>query len=49
MADNEKNTVNNENGTNSGMDINTDENISGTSHLNEPVASEDEVEKLKQK
>ena len=47
MADNEKNTVNRENGTNSGMDINTDESISGTSHLNEPVANEDEVEKLK--
>jgi molecular chaperone GrpE len=46
MADNEKNTVN-QNGTNSGMDINTDDSISGTSHLNEPVASEDEVEKLK--
>jgi molecular chaperone GrpE len=47
MADNEKNTVNRENGTNSGMDINTDESISGTSHLNEPVANGDEVEKLK--
>lgn len=46
MADNEKNTVNRENGTNA-MDINTDESISGTSHLNEPVANEDEVEKLK--
>jgi molecular chaperone GrpE len=46
MADNEKNTVNRENGANS-MDINTDESISGTSHLNEPVTSEDEVEKLK--
>lgn len=47
MADNEKNTVNRENGTNSSMDINTDESISGSSHLNEPVASEDEIEKLK--
>lgn len=46
MAENEKNTVN-ENGTNAGMDINTDESISGTSHLNEPVANEDEVEKMK--
>lgn len=46
MADNEKNTVNRENGTNADMDINTDESISGTSHLNEPVASEDEVGKL---
>jgi molecular chaperone GrpE len=47
MADNEKNTVNRDNGTNPGMDINTDESISGSSHLNEPVACEDEVEKLK--
>lgn len=46
MAENEKNTVN-ENGTNAGMDINTDESISGTSHLNEPVANEDEIEKMK--
>jgi molecular chaperone GrpE len=46
MADNEKNTVNRENGTNSAMDINTDESISGSSHLNEPVTSEDEIEKL---
>lgn len=30
------------------IDINTDESISGTAHLNEPVASEhDEIEKLK--
>jgi len=29
------------------MDINTDENISGTTHLNEPVAEESEMEKLK--
>jgi molecular chaperone GrpE len=46
MADNEKDTVNRENGTNSSMDINTDESISGSSHLKEPVC-EDEVEKLK--
>lgn len=31
-----------------GMDINTDENLSGTSHLNEPVTNESEVEKLKE-
>lgn len=30
-----------------GMDINTDESMSGTSHLNEPVAEETELEKLK--
>jgi len=29
------------------MDINTDENQSGTTHLNEPVAEESEMEKLK--
>ena len=33
---------------NEGMDINTDENISGSTHLNEPVANESEVEKLKE-
>src|SRR3954468_10326271 len=46
MTDNEKNTVNRKNGTNAGMDINTDESISGSLHLNEPVANEDEVGKL---
>jgi molecular chaperone GrpE len=44
MSDNEKESVN---GQNAEMDINTDESISGSSHLNEPVACEDEVEKLK--
>jgi len=29
------------------IDINTDESVSGSTHLNEPVASEDEIEKLK--
>lgn len=32
----------------SGMDLNTDENISGTSHLNEPVEEESDLEKLKE-
>ena len=32
---------------NPGMDINTDENLSGTTHLNEPVGEESEMEKLK--
>jgi molecular chaperone GrpE len=32
---------------NTGIDINTDENMSGTNHLNEPVADEPEMEKLK--
>jgi molecular chaperone GrpE len=30
-----------------GIDINTDENQSGTTHLNEPVANEPEIEKIK--
>ena len=30
-----------------GIDINTDENLSGTTHLNEPVADESELEKIK--
>jgi molecular chaperone GrpE len=30
------------------IDINTDENQSGTTHLNEPVAEESEMEKLKE-
>jgi molecular chaperone GrpE len=33
--------------TNGGMDINTDESMSGSSHLNEPVADESEMESLK--
>lgn len=42
----------NENGNPTGntgneMDINTDENQSGTTHLNEPVTEEPEIEKLK--
>ncbi len=32
---------------NMGININTDENLSGTSHLNEPVGEESEIEKLK--
>jgi len=47
MAEHEKNTVDRENGADGSMNINTDENISGTSHLNEPVDCGDEVEKLK--
>ena len=30
-----------------GLDINTDENMSGTTHLNEPIAEESEIEKLR--
>ena len=33
--------------TNGNIDINTDESLSGSSHLNEPVSEESEVEKLK--
>jgi len=33
--------------TNAGIDINTDENMSGTTHLNEPVEEESELEKLR--
>lgn len=34
-------------GNNKGIDINADENMSGTSHLNEPLIEESEVEKIK--
>lgn len=33
--------------TNAGIDINTDENQSGTTHLNEPVAEESAIEKVR--
>jgi molecular chaperone GrpE len=39
-----QNTETAENGN--GLDINTDENAAGTSYLNEPVAEENEVEKI---
>ena len=35
-------------GNDSGVGINTDDNINGTSHLNEPVAEESELTRLKQ-
>ena len=41
----EKDVKNTEGST--GIDINTDENMSGTTHLNEPVADESEQEALK--
>lgn len=41
----EKDMMEQENSGNA--DINTDENVSGTTHLNEPVAEEPELEKLK--
>lgn len=37
----------NQNGAETAMDINTDENISGTAHLSNPLGDDDEVEKLK--
>lgn len=43
----EKEPINQSNGNDIPVDINTDESISGSSHLNEPVASEDEIEQLK--
>jgi len=43
MAEKESITPENE----QGIDINTDETISGTSHLNEPVTEESEIEKLR--
>jgi molecular chaperone GrpE len=42
-----KKNNNNREEINPEMDINTDENQSGTSHLNEPVTEESELEKLK--
>ena len=32
---------------NGNVDINTDESLSGSSHLNEPVSESSEIEKLK--
>jgi len=43
MAENEMITPENE----TGIDINTDDSMSGTSHLNEPIAEESEIEKLR--
>ena len=34
-------------GNSENIDINTDENLSGSTHLNEPVSDEPEIEKLK--
>ena len=47
MNTKQKETVDQPNGSDKLVDINTDENISGTNHLNEPVANEDEIEKLR--
>ncbi len=42
-----KNQENNSPGNSLDFDINTDENLSGTTHLNEPVGEEAELEKMK--
>ena len=48
MAEKNKNEPLNNTGENSpGLDINTDENLSGTTHLNEPVSDEPALEKLR--
>jgi len=45
MADNEMQQE--VNGTSANVDLNTDENVAGTTHLNEAVAEESEIEKLR--
>ncbi|MBL7733598.1 MAG: nucleotide exchange factor GrpE [Chitinophagaceae bacterium] len=46
MAEKELNPENLQDNT-GGIDINTDENMGGSTHLNEPVAEESEIEALK--
>ena len=47
MAEDIKETQTADQENNTGMDINADENQAGTTHLNEPVAQESELEKIK--
>ncbi|HPN58649.1 MAG TPA: nucleotide exchange factor GrpE, partial [Chitinophagaceae bacterium] len=47
MAEEIKEPQTTEPGQPAGMDINADETQSGTTHLNEPVAQENELEQLK--
>ena len=48
MAEKDKKTKASDHaGNNTNIDINTDENLSGTTHLNEPVEEETETEKLR--
>jgi molecular chaperone GrpE len=47
MAEKDTNMQDDNTTNNSDIDINTDENQSGTSHLNEPIGEESELEKLK--
>jgi molecular chaperone GrpE len=42
-----KKQANNSPEVNPDIDINTDENLSGTTHLNEPVGEDSELEKIK--
>ena len=43
-----KKEVNTDPQNNEGMDINADENLSGSTHLNEPLINESETDKLKE-
>jgi molecular chaperone GrpE len=47
MAEKNRKEQDNSLENNTGIDINTDENQSGTSHLNNPVTEESELEKLR--
>lgn len=47
MTDKDLNEQENNPGNNVGIDMNSDENMGGTSHLNEPVTEETELEKIK--
>lgn len=47
MADEKQQNGTNEPVTGENMDINADENMGGSTHLNEPVSAETETEKLK--
>jgi len=47
MSEQVENQSENHQNPDTGMDINTDDSVSGTTHLNEPVAEETEMEKLK--
>lgn len=48
MMDRNENEQNGQTDPQSVVDINTDENIAGSQNLNEPVAEESEIEKLKE-
>ncbi len=47
MAEKDIKESNNNQENHVGMDLNADENLSGTTHLNEPVTEESELEKIK--